>query len=179
MLYFIILAILRRSVKRICRAHLAPLRAGNTASFEENVAAAASCWQQCVTEVESSRTSLASRTLFEVLGLGLEASSPWPWPRSLKSSKICLSSVRGQHYFLNRWNFVGNARSFAENLFSSIFFVFLNQSIGVAKGRAGGSVPGNPPLPSNWIFTNDKNVPKSLLFLSFSFFLAIFVCNSN
>ena len=54
-------------------------------------------------EVESSRTSLASktssRTHFEVLGLGLEASSPWPWPRSLRSSKIALSSAQGQHYF--------------------------------------------------------------------------------
>ena len=27
-------------------------------------------------------------------------SSPWPWPRSLISSKIALSSVRGQQYFL-------------------------------------------------------------------------------
>ena len=55
----------------------------------------------CLPEVESSRTSLASRTHFEVLGL--EASSPWPWPlpRSLKSTKIALSSARGQHYFLN------------------------------------------------------------------------------
>ena len=25
---------------------------------------------------------------------------PWPWPRGLKSSKIGLSSARGQHYFL-------------------------------------------------------------------------------
>ena len=53
-----------------------------------------------LTEVESSRTSLASRIHFEVLclGLGLVASSPlpWPWPRSLKSSKIALSSARGQ-----------------------------------------------------------------------------------
>ena len=48
-------------------------------------------------EVESSRTSLASRTHFEVLGL--KASSPWPWPRNLRSSKISLSSARGQHYF--------------------------------------------------------------------------------
>ena len=48
------------------------------------------------TEVESSRTSLSSRTQFEVLGLGHEAPSPWPWPRSLKSSKIALSSARGQ-----------------------------------------------------------------------------------
>ena len=28
-------------------------------------------------------------------------SSPWPWPRGLKSSKIGLSSARGQQYFLN------------------------------------------------------------------------------
>ena len=59
-------------------------------------------WHSFVAEVESSRTSLASRTHFEVLGLGLEASSPWPWPRSLRSLKIALSSARGQHYFLNR-----------------------------------------------------------------------------
>ena len=26
-------------------------------------------------------------------------SSPWPWPRSLKSTKIALSSARWQHYF--------------------------------------------------------------------------------
>ena len=74
-------------------------------------------------EVESSRTSLASRTHFQVLGL--EASSPWPWPRSLRSSKIALSSARGQHYFLNRWNFVGKRQKprgkFAKTfLFSTI-----------------------------------------------------------
>ena len=37
----------------------------------------------------------------DVLGLEDTFSSPWPWPRSLKSSKIALSSARGQHYFLN------------------------------------------------------------------------------
>ena len=60
---------------------------------------------QELTEVESSRTFLTSRTSlssrtssrthFEVLGL--ETSSPWP--RTLRSSKIALSSARGQHYF--------------------------------------------------------------------------------
>ena len=49
-------------------------------------------------EIEFSRTSLASRTSsrthFEVLGL--EASSPWPWPRSLRSSKIALSRKRSR-----------------------------------------------------------------------------------
>ena len=34
-------------------------------------------------------------------------SSPWPWTRSLKSSKSALSSAWEQHYFLNRWIFVG------------------------------------------------------------------------
>ena len=30
------------------------------------------------------------------------SSSPWPWPRSLRSLKIALSSARGQHYLFNR-----------------------------------------------------------------------------
>ena len=77
-------------------------------------------------EVESSRTH------FEVLGLGLKASSPWPWPRSLKSSKIALSSARGQHYFLNRRNFVGK-RQKRHGKFANTFFVFRNWSIGLAK----------------------------------------------
>ena len=107
-------------------------------------------------EVESSRTSLASRTSsrthFEVLDLGLEASSPWPWPRSLKSSKIALSSARGQHYFLNSWNFVGKRQKPRGN-FANIFFVFLSWSIRVGKGR--GADPHH-----NWNFTNDKIVTK-------------------
>ena len=45
------------------------------------------------TEVESSRTH------FEVLGLGLEGSSPWLWPRSLTSSKIALSLVEDSTIF--------------------------------------------------------------------------------
>ena len=51
-----------------------------------------------LSEVESSRTSLASRTSsrshFKVLGLEGQV-------LGLKSSKIGLSSARGQHYFLN------------------------------------------------------------------------------
>ena len=51
-------------------------------------------------EVKSSRTSLASRAHFEVLAWPWpQRSSPWPEPRSLKSSKIALSSARGQHFF--------------------------------------------------------------------------------
>ena len=37
----------------------------------------------------------------DVLGLEDTFSSPWPWPRSLKSSKIAMSLARGQHYFLS------------------------------------------------------------------------------
>ena len=66
---------------------------------------------------------------------------PWPWPRGLKSSKIALSSARGQHYFLNSWNFVGK-RQKPRRKFASTFFVFLTWSIGVAKGRG----TGGPPL---------------------------------
>ena len=54
-------------------------------------------------------------------------SSPWPWPRRLKSSKIGLSSARGQHYFLNCLNFVERLKNFLENLFFGdrlIFFSF-------------------------------------------------------
>ena len=50
--------------------------------------------------------------------------SPWPWPRSLKSSKIALSLARGQHYFLNRWNFVGK-RQKPCGKFAKTFFCFL------------------------------------------------------
>ena len=77
--------------------------------------------------------------LEDVLGLEdvLEATfcSPWPW--SLKSTKIALSSARGQHYFLNSWNFVGK-RQKSRGKFANTFFVFLNWSIGVGKGREAG-----------------------------------------
>ena len=79
-------------------------------------------------EVESSRTSLASRTSsrthFEVLGLGLEASSPWPWPwpRSLRSSKTALSSARGQHYFWTVKILSENAINLVENLYIPFLF---------------------------------------------------------
>ena len=51
--------------------------------------------------------------LEDVLGLKDTFWSPWPWPRSLKSSaskpqvsKVTMSSARGQHYFLYHWNLV-------------------------------------------------------------------------
>ena len=49
--------------------------------------------------------------------------SSWPWPRSLKSSKIALSSARGQHYLLNCWNFVGKRQKLRRK-FAKTFFCF-------------------------------------------------------
>ena len=109
--------------------------------------------------------SLASKS--QVLGLGLEVSSPWPWPRSLKSSKIALFSARGQHYFLYSWNFVGT-RQKPCGKFSNNFFVFHNWSIGVAKAR------GRPPPPPNWNF-----IKNAYCFFILSFFLAFFAYKSN
>ena len=113
--------------------------------------------------------SLALASKPQVLGLGLEASSPWPWPRSLKSSKIVLSSARGQHYFLNSWNFVGK-RQKPRGKFASTFFVFLTWSIRVAKRRRGReSAPSLieiSPMTKMW--------QKSLLFLQFQFRFSIF-----
>ena len=45
------------------------------------------------------RCSSRGGVLEDVLGLEDTFSSPWPRPRSLKSSKFALSSARGQHYF--------------------------------------------------------------------------------
>ena len=47
-----------------------------------------------------------------------------PWPRSLKSSKIALSSARGQRYFWTVKISLENARNLAENL-QRPFFGFL------------------------------------------------------
>ena len=46
-----------------------------------------------------------------------------PWPRSLKSSKITLSSAGELHYFLNRWNFVGK-RQKPRRKFAKTFLCF-------------------------------------------------------
>ena len=121
------------------------------------------------------RSSIDCRggVLEDVLGLEDTFWSPWPWPRrsspwprSLKSSKIALSSARGQHYFLNRWNFVGKCQK-PRGKFANTFFVFLNWSISVAKGRGGGT---REPAPPNWNSTNEKMCQKAYCFFSFNFF---------
>ena len=55
--------------------------------------------------------------------------SPWPWRSSpwlgsLKSSKIILFSARGQHYFLNRWNFVEKRQKPCGKLEKTFFLYF-------------------------------------------------------
>ena len=93
----------------------------------------------------------------DVLGLENTFWSSWHWPRNLKSSKIALSSARGQHYFLNRWNFVGKrpetSRKICEHLFC---FPQLEHKRSQRRGDQ-----GTRP-PPNWNFTNNKNVPKKL-----------------
>ena len=71
------------------------------------------------------------KVLEDILGFEDTLWSPWPWPRrsdpwprSLKSSKIVLSSVRGQHYFFIVEILLENTRNFAGNL-QRPFFVFL------------------------------------------------------
>ena len=63
--------------------------------------------------------------LEDVLGLGdvLEDTFCSPWPRSLKSSKIALSSARGHHYFWTAEILLENARNLAENLQRPFFLV--------------------------------------------------------
>ena len=143
-------------------------------------------------EVESSRTSLASRTHFEVLGL--ETSSPCRWPRSLRSLKIALFSARGHHYFLNRWNFVGK-RQKPRGKFANTFFCFpqLEHRISQAsllppikispmtkmwqKSTGGPGTPSNQLLPANLnvnLEEMDSFRPKSCyLRITSSFFMIV------
>ena len=128
-------------------------------------------YQYLTAEVEFLRTSLASktssRTHFEALGL--EASSPWPWPRSLRSSKIALSSARGQHYFFNRWNFVGK-RLRPRRKFANTFFCFPQLEHRLSQTGL---------LPQLKFHQWQKCDKKAYCFFSFSFFLAFFAYTSS
>ena len=61
-----------------------------------------------------SRTS--SRTQFEVLGLGLEASSPWPWPEVSSPRKLPCLRLEDSTIFLTVEILMENARNLAEVL---------------------------------------------------------------
>ena len=71
--------------------------------------------------MEYSRTSLASRTVWSPWP---RWSSSWPWPRSLNSLKIALSSAQGQNYFWTVEILLENGRNLAENL-RRLFCFFL------------------------------------------------------
>ena len=45
---FVILAVVRRSVQRVCGAHLLVIAPGQHSSFPRNVAEVANRWQHCV-----------------------------------------------------------------------------------------------------------------------------------
>ena len=96
--------------------------------------------------------AMASKPQVLSLGPGLEASSP---------QKLPCARLEDSTIFWTVEVLLENARNLAENLQTS-FFVFLNWSIGVGKGRR-----GRPPLKCN--FTNDKNVTKKSIVPSVSF----------
>ena len=110
-------------------------------------------------EVESSRTSLASRTHFEVLGLGLKASSPWSWPRSLRSSKITALFFKQLKFC---WKTPENSRKICKYLFCFPQLEHRLSQVG---------------LPRNRNFTNDKKPIVSLV--SFYRFSLTPVANNN
>ena len=86
---------------------------------------------------------MASRTHFEVLGLGLKASSPWPWPQVLENCPVLGSRTA---LFFEQLKFCWKT---PETLgkFAITFFVFGYWSIGVieieetTKGGGGGRGP--------------------------------------
>ena len=124
-------------------------------------------------------TAFSSRggVIEDVLGLEDTFWSPWPWPRSLKSSKIALSSARGQHYFWTVEISLENARNLAENLRTPFCFLHLEHN---RRHGEGGRAPlflgaGSPQLKFHQRQKCDK---KAYCFFSFSFFLAFFADNS-
>ena len=117
-----------------------------------------------LTEVESSRTSLASRTSsrthFEVLGLGLEVSSPWPWPRTrrkLPCPRLEDSTIFEPLKFCRKTP--ETSRKICKYLF---YFAQLEHRLSQA---------GLPPIE---IFPMTKMRQKSLLFLQFQFLFSVF-----
>ena len=128
-------------------------------------------WQNAfIAEVESSRTH------FQVLGLGLEASSPRPWPRSLQSLALA-SKTLGLRNLPCPWledrtilmlkfcrKTLKTWRKICEHLFR-----FSQLEHRCSKREAGG--PGPSPIEISPIAKMWQN---SLLFLQFQFLFSIF-----
>ena len=74
--------------------------------------------------MESSRTSLASRTSLEDI---FWSPWPWPWPRSRKSSKFAHVLGSRTALFLNGWNFVGKRLKPCGKSAKTFFFGFLKK----------------------------------------------------
>ena len=121
--------------------------------------------------MESLRTSLASRTHFEVLGLegqvlglGLEVSSPpkLPCPQLKNSTTVFFEQLKF------RWKMPETSRKLCVHFFC---FLLLEHR----RSQEG----GQPPHPPIEISPMTKCNKKVYCFFSFSFFLAFFAYNSN
>ena len=119
--------------------------------------------------MESWRTSFASRTHFEVLGLGLEgqvlgleASSPRKYP--VLGSRTAL--------FFEQLKFCWKMPETSRKICKYLFCFLLLQH------RRSQRVGASPPPPPNSNFTHDKKCDKKV-YCFFSFFLAFFAYNSN
>ena len=109
--------------------------------------------------------------------LGLEDTFLSPWPQSLKSSKIALSSARGQHYFWTVEISLENARNLAKNLWTPFCFPHLEHKRRQGEGGRAPLLLGAGSLPIE-ISPKTKMSQKSLLFLQFQFLFRIFADNS-
>ena len=119
---------------------------------------------QVTLEVESLRTSLASRMHFEVFGLGLEFSTP----RKLSCPRLGTALFFESIKFC--WKTLETSRKIFEHLFC---FPQLEHN---RSQRGGGDQVTPPQLKFHqW----QKCAKKAYNFFSFSFFLAFFACNSN
>ena len=121
-------------------------------------------WGQ-FTEVESSRTSLASRTSSEHILKSLSLAS--------KVKSLTLASkpqVLGNY----PWNFIGK-RQKPRGKFANTFFCFRL----LEHRRSQGGGPRGPAHHQLKFHQWQKCDKKLYCFFSFSFFLAFFACNSN
>ena len=117
-----------------------------------------------VTEVESSRTSLASRTHFEVVGLGLEGQVFKKNSSKLQALETC--TVLGSRTALIfeqlkfRWKTPETSRKICEYLFCF--------RLSEHRRSQGKRDQGARPFPPNLNFSNEKNGTKKSIVFSVS-----------